>query len=383
MESRAFKGGALLAIPVVIVVAGVTVAILAGGGRRSIAVSHTTTGTIAFSRNTNGGTFNDGAGPVFQVTPRGAVERTNSPSTCCLTASGATRRFVVAMAASKQPRLVSIGHHVTSPIQMPTGPATLRLTPGAWSPDGRSLALAGVDQTAPTRNGVYEMSVVPGNGAEGRALRRVTVAQPGRPQRPLSYAPDGRSLLLYQKDPAGRFGTLYVTRRGGRPSRVGSTRVMCCYFGAPASWSPDGRSVTFAGFDIRKGVPLGRSAVFVASATGKNVRRITAWGKWTTSAAWSPSHDWIVFDRGDTDGVHSEFLVRPDGSALHEVDTDPATKGSCCAQWSPDGKYLVYQHLENGDENHVALYVVNATGSAHSRRATKPDGGYMSFGWIP
>lgn len=158
---------------------------------------------------------------------------------------------------------------------------------------------------------------------------------------------------------------------------------MCCYFGAPASWSPDGRSVTFAGFDIRKGVPLGRSAVFVASATGKNVRRITAWGKWTTSAAWSPSHDWIVFDRGDTDGVHSEFLVRPDGSALHEVDTDPATKGSCCAQWSPDGKYLVYQHLENGDENHVALYVVNATGSAHSRRATKPDGGYMSFGWIP
>ena len=102
--------------------------------------------------------------------------------------------------------LVSTGGGFTSSIPLPTRHTTLRLTPGAWSPNGKLLAMAGVDAARPARDGVYSMSV---NGGD---LRRLTTAPRGRPQRPLAYSPDGRSLLLFQRDHNGRFGTLYVTR---------------------------------------------------------------------------------------------------------------------------------------------------------------------------
>jgi Tol biopolymer transport system component len=127
----------------------------------------------------------------------------------------------------------------------------------------------------------------------------------------------------------------------------------------------------------------GESAVFVDPADGSDAHRITPWGRWTTSARWSPSGDWIVFDRDDGSGFHNEYLVHPDGSGLHVIDTDPQARGACCAQWSPDGRYLAYQHVENADEQHVALYVVNVNGPPHRRRTTSADGSYMSFGWVP
>jgi Tol biopolymer transport system component len=57
--------------------------------------------------------------------------------------------------------------------------------------------------------------------------------------------------------------------------------------------------------------------------------------------------------------------------------------GSCCAQWSPDGRYLVYEHAEQTSDDRIALYVVNVDGPAHRQRITGADGSYMSFGWVP
>jgi Tol biopolymer transport system component len=298
--------------------------------------------------------------------------------TCCLTQSTTTRRFAVLVAGPGPLRLVSTGGGFTSNIPLPNRHTTLRLTPGAWSPNGKVLAMAGVDPARQARDGVYAMSVSDGD------LHRLTIAPRGRPQRPLAYSRDGLSLLLFQRDRDGRFGTLYVTRRDGRVARVsGAGAVTCCYFGSPASWSPDGHSIAFAAFTRRRGVPPGLSAVFVASAGGGNAHRITDWGDWTTSARWSPSGDWIAFDKVAAGAFHSVFLMHPDGSDLHTVDTDPAAAGSCCAQWSPDGRYLVYEHVEGGSDKHVALYVVNVDGPAHRRRITGANGSYMSFGWVP
>lgn len=123
--------------------------------------------------------------------------------------------------------------------------------------------------------------------------------------------------------------------------------------------------------------------MFVASAGGSNAHRITDWGEWTTSARWSPSGDWIAFDRVASGAFHSVFLAHADGSDLHMVDPDPAATGSCCAQWSPNGRYLVYEHVEGGSDAHVALYVVNVEGAAQRRRITGANGSYMSFGWVP
>jgi Tol biopolymer transport system component len=388
MGSRALKGGVLSAISAVSVVAGATVVLLAGGGRSVVGTPGATsgssrpqtpaTGTIAFARHTGAGTFGDASGPVVEVTPDGAmVGQLPLDRTCCLTASTATSRFAVLVAGAGRPRLMSTGGGFTYPIPLPSR-QMLRLTPGAWSPNGQALAMAGVDAARPARDGVYAMS------ANGRDLRRLTTAPPGRPRRPLAYSPDGRSLLLFQRDRAGRFGTLYVTRPDGRAARVsGPGAVICCAFGSPASWSPDGRSIAFAVFARHPGVPPGLSAVFVASANGSNVHRITDWGEWTTSARWSPSGDWIAFDKVASGVLHSVFLMHPDGSDVHMVDSDPGATGSCCAQWSPDGRYLVYEHVERSSDDHVALYIVNVDGPAHRRRITGAGGSYMSFGWVP
>ena len=384
---------ALSAVSAIAVVAGATVALLASGGQSVVGTPGATsrssppqtteapkpaTGTIAFARHAGGGMFGDASGPVVEVTPEGAVVgRLSLLRTCCLTPSTATSRFAVLVAGAGPPRLVSIGGGFTSPIPLPTGHTTLRLTPDAWSPNGKVLAMAGEDAARPARDGVYSMSV------NGRNLRRLTTAPRGRPQRPLAYSPDGRSLLLFQRDRQGRFGTLYLIRRDGRLTSVsGPGAVTCCYFGSPASWSPDGRSIAFAVFTRRRGVPPGLSAVFVASANGSNAHRITDPGEWTTSARWSPSGDWIAFDKAVSGGFHSVFLVHPDGSDLHMVDPAAAATGSCCAQWSPDGSYLVYEHVEENSDRHIALYVVNVDGPPHRRRITGADGSYMSFGWV-
>ena len=384
---------ALSAVSAVAVVAVATVALLAGGGKAVLRTPGATsgsspsqtpaapkpaTGTIAFARHAGGGMFGDAGGPVVEVTPDGAVVgRLPLQHTCCLTPSTTTGRFAVLVAGAGPLRLMSTGGGFTYPIPLPTGHPTLRLTPGAWSPNGKLLAMTGVDAARPARDGVYSMSV------NGRNLRRLTTAPRGRPQRPLAYSPDGQSLLLFQRDHDGRFGTLYVTRRGGRLTRISSPgAVTCCYFGSPASWSPDGRSIAFAVFTRRRGVPPGLGAVFVASADGSHAHRITDPGDWTTSARWSPSGDWIAFDKAASGGFHSVFLVHPDGSDLHMVDPDPAATGSCCAQWSPDGSYLVYEHVEGSSDDHVALYVVNIDGPARRRRITGADGSYMSFGWV-
>lgn len=382
----------LSAVAAVTVVAGAAVALLASGGqsgtsaatsgssrRQAPSTLNPAIGIIAFARQSHAGTFGDAVGPLVEVTPDGAVVgRLPLQHACCLTPATATSRFAVRVAVAGRLLLVSTGSGFTSSIPLPTRHTTLRLTPGAWSPNGKVLAMAGVDPARPSRDGVYAMS------AGGGVLHRMTSAPLGRPQRPLAYSPDGRSLLLFQRDRNGRFGTLYVTRPDGRlvrASRAGA--VTCCYFGSPASWSPDSRSIAFAGFLRRRGVPPGLSAVFVASAGGSNAHRITDWGEWTTSARWSPSGDWIAFDRVASGAFHSVFLAHADGSDLHMVDPDPAATGSCCAQWSPNGRYLVYEHVEGGSDAHVALYVVNVEGAAQRRRITGANGSYMSFGWVP
>jgi len=383
----------LSAVATVTVVAGAAVALLASGDQSGVGTSAATpgstrpltpatpnpaTGTIAFARHAAGGLFGDAGGPVIEVTPDGAVVgHLPLQHTCCLTQSTAARRFAVLVVGPGPLRLVTTGGGFTSSMPLPNRDATLRLTPGAWSPDGKVLAMAGVDPARPARDGVYAMSVA-------GDLHRLTVAPRARPQRPLEYSPDGRSLLLFQRDRKGRFGTLYVARRDGRVTRVSSPGgVTCCYFGSPASWSPDGRSIAFAGFTRRPGVPPGLSAVFIAPAGGGRAHRITDPGEWTTGAMWSPSGSWIAFDKAASGAFHSVFLMHPDGSGLHMVDPALAAVGSCCAQWSPDGRYLVYEHVEHGSNDHVALYVVNVDGPAHRRRITGVNGSYMSFGWVP
>jgi Tol biopolymer transport system component len=222
--------------------------------------------------------------------------------------------------------------------------------------------------------------------------RRIAKASATRPELPLAYSPNGRSLLVFRREPTsdsqfGSFGRLYVRTPAGSMVRVGSQNVICCYLGSPASWSPDGRRITYAGFVGPPGSAPGLSAVFVADANGSHARQITPTGAWTTSAHWSPHGDWIVYDKINpaSAGGHEELLVSPDGSRTRLIPTqDPNGGGSCCAQWSPNGRYLAYQHVPGNTKGDftVDLYVVNVTGPPRPTLVVRPGHGYLSFAWL-
>jgi len=204
--------------------------------------------------------------------------------------------------------------------------------------------------------------------------------------RVLSMSPNGSRILVFRtqvsNDPGGD-GVLYTVGTGAGKSRLDRltpphSYSWCCYFGQPASWSPDGRRVAFAAFNPGSEGDASRSAVFVAGAEGSPIHRVTPWGFWTTSAQWSPTGSWIAFDRADqAGGNHYLVIEHPDGAGAHVVATDTTRAGSCCAQWSPDGTHLIYEH--GADETHQALYLVNIAGMPSPRPLTGSNGSYLSF----
>lgn len=364
---------------------GAAAALLAGGGSRATTQGHRTPstspgtvppGAIVYARNTGSGVFQDGSGPFTLVAPTGTViGAPQTAPTCCFAASPTPRLLAMQRRGTRAPRLVVVSSRGISGIPRLTANRALHLDPGAISADGEQIAMSGTDQANPLSDGIYTETL------PGRTLRRVTRASPELPQRPLSFSPDGRHLLIFQHT-NGRFGTIAVvpTAGGGTVRPIGRTQSTCCFFGSPASWSPDGRHIAFAGFLRNPGLPAGQSAVFVSDATGQHIRRLTDWGTWTTSARWSPSGTWIAFDRVNTGNFHDEFLVRPDGSDLHVLNTNTVNGGSCCAQWSPDGRDLLYEHTDGS--NDVALWFVGVDGTSRPRRVTGTRGDYLSFAWV-
>ena len=89
---------------------------------------------------------------------------------------------------------------------------------------------------------------------------------------------------------------------------------------------------------------------------------------WTTTARWSPDGRWIAFDQVNRPGgAHDLFLVHPDGTGLRMIPTATGDNGSCCAQWSPDSRSLIYASGPSNRDTH--LWTVNIDGTGVRRLA--------------
>jgi hypothetical protein len=234
----------------------------------------------------------------------------------------------------------------------------LRLGPAVGTPSGERIALWASSPSRPGMDGIYSRA------AAGGALGRITRSPAGRLQQPLGYSPDAARLLFFQAGRDPRVGGIYVVQANGtgriRLTPPGATS-WCCYLGSPAGWGPDGE-IAFAAFAPGAAGRDGHGAVYVANADGSGLRRITPTTAWATTARWSPDGRWIVFDQADRPGgAHDLFLVHPDGTGLHRIPTATGAGGSCCAQWSADGRSLIYASgMANLDPH---LWTVHIDGS--------------------
>jgi Tol biopolymer transport system component len=136
----------------------------------------------------------------------------------------------------------------------------------------------------------------------------------------------------------------------------------------PPSWSPDGTRIAF-----------GRNHddntdVYVISANGTGLVRLTSDPASDSQPSWSPDGDRIAF-ASDRDGDLEIYVMDVDGSDVTRLTDNEAGDGQ--PAWSPDGTKIAFVSDSEEPENRD-IYVMNADGSGRTRLTTLP-----SEDWFP
>jgi dipeptidyl aminopeptidase/acylaminoacyl peptidase len=165
----------------------------------------------------------------------------------------------------------------------PLTPGTFDEESPAWSPDGRRIAFirrhgeGDVDKT-PNRD-VFVMDARP--GAQPTRLTMTTAEETGR----LSWSPDGSSIAYLLGDEP-RYSAYDQHRLAVIPASGGASRTLTEALDRPvtgATWSPDGRSLTFLVIDDRS------ERVARVAAAGGPVENVVSGARVVTSL--SPGAD--------------------------------------------------------------------------------------------
>ena len=123
----------------------------------------------------------------------------------------------------------------------------------------------------------------------------------------------------------------------------GETRVIENILGAAAMWSPDGKSILLRDVVIKHDQFVTQLFLYdLASETLVNIS--PGEGFENTLAAWSPDGSYIAVVRRDLSIPRGDqiWVMRADGSDANMLTNDAvALHGSL--NWSPDGKYLLYE----------------------------------------
>lgn len=190
---------------------------------------------------------------------------------------------------------------------------------GQWSPSGNRLACESFGVDDPTRNGIYTI-----RSSDGGGLTRIT-SNPGEDDQPGDFSATGGRLVFSRLVDDVPVGLLVVRLDGTALHEI-----------TPPGFANEGMS----------------------------------------NGSWSPSGNRILFaNRTSAENRLSVWMVKADGSDLHEVPIDPNCgglftdpKSVSCFQpsWSPDGRRILFTRISaNGTQENV--YTVNADGSGLTR----------------
>ena len=137
-----------------------------------------------------------------------------------------------------------------------------------------------------------------------------------------ALAPDGSALLAFVGGLDLVTSPIWsIPIPAGEPRRLGSIE------GQWGDFLPDGRIVFIT-----------NEKLYIADKDGSNPRKLYSGSGGAWNPAVSPDGKRIAFTTM-TDGQLTLAEIAPDGTNFHIL-----LKSACCAQWSPDGKYLTYTH---------------------------------------
>lgn len=128
---------------------------------------------------------------------------------------------------------------------------------------------------------------------------------------------------------------------GGEPHPVGNLK------GHDGAWSPDGERICYAN----------GNRLYVARKSGADSKLLASLPGLPSWPRWSPDGSKLRFTLEDVKGNTSLWEISASGAGLRPLlpgwnDDHPA---ECCGDWSPDGKYFVFQSTRQGN---TALWAV-------------------------
>jgi Tol biopolymer transport system component len=146
-------------------------------------------------------------------------------------------------------------------------------------------------------------------------------------------------------------------------------------------WSPDGSRLACEGFGA-----AGDGIYSVRSSDGGDVQRVTAGADDDCPGGYSPNGKQLVFLRASFDsGVQGLFIVRTDGSDLHQITPDGMNLDFSCGSWSPQGNEILFSG-KTAEGRRSALFAVHTDGTGLRQLPVAgcgSDEGCHGPGWSP
>jgi TolB protein len=254
-----------------------------------------------------------------------------------------------------------------------------------WAPDGSRILFTrqpGGENADQNRafwtvkpDGSDPKLLSPGCGGPPNCLG---IEQKGQPL----YSPDGKTIAYgwaagEVRDDIGQiqFSEVYAMNAdGSNPHPLTSFTKDAPYSQdvGPDAWSPDGRHLLITRLMSPVGRPAGGLALFIINADGTGVRRLTPWAlRAGARADWSSDGRRIVFHtvpQNDAPGGDI-YTIRPDGSGLRKLTHFPPTMVLGELGFSPDARRIVFT---KGSAETRDMFVMRTNGT-HIRQITETE----------
>jgi eukaryotic-like serine/threonine-protein kinase len=150
---------------------------------------------------------------------------------------------------------------------------------------------------------------------------------------------DGSSLLaLVGPDTQPALPLWLIPLPTGEPRRIGGIEAQ------DGSFAPDGRLLFSQGKEL-----------YIAEKDGSNPRKLISADGQIGEANISPDNKRLVFTVQSPSG-NSIMVADADGSGPRAVVNNSEGRRVCCAQWTPDGRYIVFEDQSRGRQGGAFLF---------------------------
>lgn len=232
------------------------------------------------------------------------------------------------------------------------------------------LALAGLGLTLVRGSSALDEEARPAESDAGAVPRlaglttsRLT-ATPGVDAQP-QFSPDGEE-IAFSSDRSGNPDIWVLSLASGELRQLGDDPAE----DAQPAWSPDGRQIAYVssrGHADR----LDASVVQFGYSLGGGIWTVPSFGGRAASVldggfnpSWSPDGSRLAFD-ASLDGPRRIWTAAPDGTDRLRISTDGSEGAAHIRpQWSPDGRWIVYERQEGSVATASDLAIVSASGGS-------------------